>query len=255
VLAGALVAAGGSAMQQGPAGYTDRREPQVRLVTREQAVEWGLQGEPFVIAFGQNQNGTELAYRYLRAAAGRGAGWVSDVQVVLRADGDGEARVCVTRLIPSPKTRTVSHMQMVQRPPERHMVMKPVTRQVTEYQHRCHMVSKPHREMKIKHESRYDYSCKCTRYESKTVWETNYRMENECKNEPVTRSVTRYEYQYEQRYQPPEWKQVFSRETSWDLEESAPDCGALPAEYGNQTNLIRGTIWRSPPKRDKPRSP
>jgi hypothetical protein len=148
--------------QPAPQGYSDDRQPDVRLITREMAEREGLVGEPFAISFGEGQNGTELAFRYLRAAGLRGAGWVSDLQVVLRADTD-RARVCVTSLLPIPHTRTVSRQEMVQPPPRSEMVMRPVTRTVTEYQYRCRMVSKPRTHTVTRYESRYDFGCKCMR--------------------------------------------------------------------------------------------
>jgi hypothetical protein len=243
LLTAALASLGSASRRPEQVGYVDRRTPTVALITHEEAERRGLRSQRMSMRFGANQDGNELAHRFLASAAARGASWVSDLEVHLTAGTPDQPVVCITRLEAQGRSETVARQQLVYRPPENKLVMKPVTRTVTEMEYRCQMKSKPHTEMKTSYESSYDFSCKCTRSRPVTKWVHTTRMENECRHEPRTRTVTRYEHQWEQQYRPPEWQTVFARETRFDLAESPPSCAPLPPEVEARGNRLRGVIW------------
>jgi hypothetical protein len=240
----ALVLAAGSAATA-PQGYSEESAPGITVITTEQAQAGGLQGRPFEMPFADGQNGTELMVRFLREARAAGGSYLADVEIHLVAKKDEAWQDCVTRVGPVDH----GHQQVVSKMDYGHYetqsVMRPVTRWVTEYEYRCHMVSRPHMVTSTHYESSYGSHG----YSSHPVTQTHteYRMENECRSEPVSRMVTRYEYQLEQKFVPPEWHTELRWMSDWDLDESPPECGPIEAAAvdAGGPNFVHATLYEA----------
>jgi hypothetical protein len=242
LLVAALVLSAASAVV--PQGYSADDAPGITVITPAQAQASSLSGRPFDYRFADGENGTDLIVRFLRAARAQGASYLSDIEIHLVDQKDGRWQECVTRVAPADHGTNQSIQRMDPGHTEMQTVMRPVTRTVTEYEYRCHMVSRPHMVTHTSYESSYDSMSRSFRSRPVTRTSTEYRMENECHSEPVTRTVTRYEYQYEHRYVPPQWHTELRWISDWQLEESAPVCAPVDgASDVRQPHTIHATIY------------
>jgi hypothetical protein len=243
VVLAALVAAAGSAAV--PQGYSREDAPGITVIKPEQASAAELVGRPFSLAFADGENGTDLMVRFLRAAHGQGATFLSDIEIHIVGGKGGAPEDCVTRVVPADHGQLQPQTVMEPGRYEQRQVLKPVSRMVTEYEYRCHSVSRPHTRTETHYESSYDFSSKSYKSHPVTRTVTDYRHEQECKSEPVTRYVTRYEYQMESQYVPAQWRTELRWMSDWDLDETPPACAPItrPLADARHPHLVQATIY------------
>ena len=82
------------------------------------------------------------------------------------------------------------------------------------------LVSKPVMETETTYQSQYDSFSKSYRSVPQTRSVTRYRMQNECRSEPVTRTETHWEYTTQTRFIPPRTEMLVERR----LTETEPVC-------------------------------
>jgi len=226
-----------------------------RVVSHAEAARSGYKSRAVSLAFGSGADGSQLIERLLKEADAADAALVSDISINLVASGEQGPTECRTAVVPESVTETreiPARYQLVS-------VQKPVTREVTENEYRCHMtshleqrtatdyqqrcsqVSRPVQRSRTSYSSQYDSFTKSSRsvphteYYSENESHTECRMEpvqrqktesvprNECRYEPVTHLATRYEWQLDNQYTPPQ-VEVYRRHRLRELE---PNCFAL----------------------------
>lgn len=248
-----------------------------RVVAAREADASGLVPAMLSIPFGAEVDGTKLVQDFLAHADGRGAHLVADLAIYFQTTQDERAVECRTDIVPETVTETQTRPSRWEQVP----VNRPVTRTVTEHEHRCRSVTKyesrsrteyqqqcgsvsrPVTRTRTVYRSQYDYASKSTRSvpttESYTAYESQYqcksvpvyrsRMEpvtrNECRMEPVTRTVTRYEFQLESRFVPARLETI----TRQRLREREPACFVVelagPPSTA-RTNRIEGRLFTQP---------
>lgn len=258
-------------------GYVDGRTRveaalppvQAEVISADDAARAGLTGNALVVPFGGDARSADLVSGFLAQADAARARKVSGLAVILASTQDGQAIECRTEIVPE----TVTESQW--RPPrtERVQSMKPVSRQVTEWEQKCHQstrletewytdyedrcqyVRKPVHRTRTVYRSAYDYYSKSYRSQPQTERYTDYENVRECRREmvrksrmvnkphrechsaPVTRTVTRYEWQYENRYVPG-YLDTWSRQRLRELE---PVCYAAESAVGNRVEGVLHT--------------
>ncbi|MCK5799078.1 MAG: hypothetical protein KAI47_17920 [Deltaproteobacteria bacterium] len=234
----------------------------IRIVRAKTARHEGLVGHEEELRFGANQDGTRLILDFLERAHRRGGRYVSDIRIELAVSRGGKDLRCQTKLVPFArgmkvpvKVRTPGHTVTT-------MVMKPVTRTVTENHYECRSVMRPVNRMVTRYEYRYDYSTKSSRSVPVMRNETRYESRQECKTVTRTRMVTRYEYQYKTKYIPPKVSIIAKHFTDFDLLESKPVCqprikGAPPASGSlpPPPHRIIAIVYGGPKGKTTPSSP
>jgi hypothetical protein len=245
LLIAAVVAAAGSAAV--PQGYSRDDAPGITVIKPQEADPDELVAQPFALAFADGENGTDLMVRFLRAANAQGAAYLSDIEIhiVGHDEASGQAQDCVTYVVPEDHGTMQPQTTMTPGRYETRQVLKPVSRMVTEYEYRCHSVSRPHTRTETHYESSYDFSSKSYRSRPVSRTVTDYRYEQECKSEPVTRYVTRYEYQMESQYVPAQWHTELRWMSNWNLDETAPACAPIdrPVADASRPHLVQATIY------------
>jgi hypothetical protein len=209
------------------------RAPDIRAITPEQAASAGLVGSSVTVPVMEDADGSRMMAAWLASVRRQGADRVGNVTLhVVRAGESGpvECRstfypkdVAVPVSVPA-SSHPVSVTRMVQRP-------------VFHSEQRCQMVSKPHSRMVTTYTMQYDFFSKSSRSVPQTQTVTEYRMENECHSEFVSRLETQWEYTTEWRYTPPR-VDVVDRIM---LKESEPSCET--ATDPNAVSRVEGTVY------------
>ncbi len=124
-------------------GYESQKVPGIRILAEGEVARLGLERVPFAQPFGEERDGTRLVLAFLESARARGAEYVSGLEIDIVTEIEGEATRCTTLVGPEAEVET--RTRVVHKPGrmEQRQVLEPVTRQVTEYQYRCQLVSKP----------------------------------------------------------------------------------------------------------------
>jgi hypothetical protein len=239
----ALAASVASAMP--PQGYSAQSAPGITVITPRQAAAAELTGHPVEMRFGDGENGTALMVRFLREAHARGASYLADVEIHLADKKDGLWQECVTRIVPADHGQEQTVTSLDGGHYETQSVMRPVTQMVTEYEYRCQSVSRPQMVTETSYESSYDFSSKSYQSHPVTRTHTEYRYEQECHNEAVSRMVTRYEYQLEHKFVPPQWHTELRWMSAWKLDESKPVCAPLDRAITDPSlpHFVRATAY------------
>lgn len=250
----------------------------VSLQEAQAAQAAGMIAVPQVVPFTGQRDGTQLVEEMLQRADAARAPLVAELAIYLVSAQGEQVTECRSAIVPESvtETRTVpGSFQMVP-------VSRPVTRMVTDYEHRCHSVTRHQMRSYTDYQTRcrpvmrtvtryrtdystqYDHGSRSSRTVSRQVPYTateshtecnrepvqRTRMEpvtsHECRMEPVTRSVTRYEFQLENQYVPPRYESIERQR----LRELAPECFAVPpgAEPGRHVNRIEASFYSPPPK-------
>jgi len=256
-------------------GPATRMQPvKAQVVSAEDAARAGLRSQPLVVPFRGDADGTHLVEDFLGRADAAGAKMVSALAIYLHSDADGRALECRTEIVPETVTRSEWTSARYDTVP----VQRPVTRTVTEYEHRCHtvmrsrmtyrteyqqrchMVSHPVTHTRTTYSTQYDSYSHSSRSVPHTESYTTYEYRNECHSEPVsrmvnesvpeqdchsepvTRTVTRYEFQLESRYVPPRLETI-TRQRLRELEPVCYDVGAgSEAPGATDGDRIEGTL-------------
>ncbi len=243
VLAVAMTISGCTIHAVGPTGYTDRKVPDIRIITAAEASTHDLESEPYSLEFGAGTDGSGLITRFLRAARQRGATHVSGLEIHLVSNRDGRPVQCTTRIAPKHHLRTRMEQRWTPSRMQSHMVVRPVTRTVTEMQNECRTVMRPVTRTETYTTQQYDSFSRSSRSVTRTRLVTRNESRQECRMVPRTRTVTRMEHQWENRYVPPRMETISRRYSQWELGEGAPECSAI--EPGNaRRNRITGTLHR-----------
>lgn len=123
----------------------------LRVVSHSEAARSGLVVRQIRVSFGAGKDGTELDSTLLERAEQQGAQLVSDISIVLRTSDETGVTECVTELVPETVSEShwkPGHLRSVP-------VHAPISRMVTERQYRCHMVSRPETRQVTEYQQRF----------------------------------------------------------------------------------------------------
>ncbi len=244
------------------------QEPQV--VSAEDAAARGLEGQLAVTPFGAGEDGEKVLHDFFAAAQRRGAGYVSDVNLVFASAPEGPPTECkvavhpVDAVVPvqvpagmtqvpvtTPVTRTVTDQEY-----RCTLRAVPQTRTVTRQEQHCQLVAKPVVRMETIYSSQYDPFSKSMHTAPQTHSVTSSEMVNDCrmvpvtstvtevqnKQEcamvPVTHTVTRYEFHLQSSFVPARVEYLQKHR----VEESAPVCYALGGAPA-RGNRVEGRVY------------
>jgi hypothetical protein len=237
----ACVPVEGAPVTPSPAAPDAPHAADIQVITPEQAARAGLTGTALSIAYPDDSDGTSMVGKWLAAARRRGSDRVGAITIhIVRPQEQGPVE-CQSVLYPKDTVVPVTvpgQGQFISVPrPVQHMVMH--------LEQRCHLVSKPHMRMETTYTSQYDSFSKSYRSVPQTRTVTDYRMENECHLESVSRMETQWEYGLEWRYTPPRTEFLDEKQ----LRETDPTC--QPVEDGAAVSRVEGLVYRTPSAQDE----
>ncbi|WP_338267166.1 hypothetical protein [Corallococcus caeni] len=216
------------------------------LTTKEEAAASGFKPWKLAVAFGAQQDGTQLLLDFMKRAEAAGGRYVSDVHIVLVSDQDGEPVECRTEIVPESSVEIGRTLQSTPGRTEMRHHMVPVTKTVFENQFQCRSVTEPRTVSETYYDHQYDASSKTTRSVPRTRMVTRFESRQKCGLVPMMRTVTRFEYQFRSEYIPPRLELVSRQYTRWSLKETLPACAPSSPQTGASPSMphrIEGEVY------------
>ncbi len=213
-------------------GATAPAEPEgLRWVSEAKARASGLPAWSLTMPLGARRDGTALVREFLEYVESKGGRYLTEVDLVLAVQGQGRPVECRTRVSLAPG-RAPATSATLDGSPETRSWRKAETRQVTELETRCEMVSTTVTVPESYTEHSYDPSSRSTRSRTSSRMVTRTEWHEECRPEMVDKHVTRFVYQFHAGFIPPDLEQVAYDVRAPELAESAPECTVLPPGAG-----------------------
>jgi hypothetical protein len=218
------------------------RARDIQSITPEQAASAGLVESPLTVPVVDDSDGSRMMATWLDQVRRQGSYRVGNVTLHVVRPGENGTVECRSTLYPRNAPMPVSIPSSTHPVP----VTRPVQRSVMHSEWRCQMVSKPHSRMVTNYTMQYDFFSKSMRSVPQTQTVTEYRMENECRSELVSRLETQWEYTTEWRYTPPRVEIV----DKVMLKETEPSCETITDP--NVVSRVEGTVYVRPSERVEP---
>jgi hypothetical protein len=233
VLSGGCVPEEGAPVAPSPTAPHAPSAPDMRVITSDKAQEDGLEAVDLKLPFPDATDGTRMLQDWIAAARGRGATRVGDLTLYVVKPRDADTVECRSVFYPEQTVEPHWVGGTYQSVPMSH----PVTRSVTHYEYRCHMVSKPVQHMETTYTQQYNSFTKSYSSVPQTHSVTRYEMQNECRSEPETRLETHWELTFTSQYTPPRVEYL----AKMRLKETEPACYVAPSE--DATSRVEGKLF------------
>jgi hypothetical protein len=176
------------------------REPEMRVLSEEEAAAQGLAARDVAVTFTESSNltGADMLSAWFARAKESGAR-VGSIAMYVVAPRESDTVECRTAIVPerSVETRFV--------PPSERLtnVMHPVQRAAMHMESHCQMVSHPETHTQTTYTMQYDFASKSSHSVPHTQTVTTQVMRNECHMVPVTTMETHWEWTTERVFVPP----------------------------------------------------
>ena len=165
----------GVAVAPSPAAPHAPSAPGMRVITADKAAEDGLTSVDLELPFPDATDGTRMLEDWIAAARRRGATRIGDLTLYVVKPRDADTVECRSAFYPEETVEPRWVHGTYQSVP----VSRPVTRWVTHYEYRCHMVSKPVQHMETTYTQQYNSFTKSYSSVPQTRSVTRYEMRNE----------------------------------------------------------------------------